>query len=155
VNTIHSLFHTYEDKFILTPNYHVFEMYMPHSGATALRTEFIAPKVGFTRLDAQRRETPVALWGLNGSASLKDKQLVLTVVNPHHNQTRETEIAIRGASITSGQSRTLASTDIHARNSFTNPHALEPKDAPVNAKGSSFVFQFAPASVTQLVFTLS
>jgi alpha-N-arabinofuranosidase len=155
VNTIHSLFHTYEDKFILTPNYHVFEMYMPHSGATALRTEFIAPKVGFTRLDAQRRETPVAIWGLNGSASLKDKQLVLTVVNPHHNQTRETEIAIRGASITSGQSRTLTSTDIHARNSFTNPHALEPKDAPVNAKGSSFVFQFAPASVTQLVFTLS
>ena len=155
VNTIHSLFHTYEDKFILTPNYHVFEMYMPHSGATALRTEFIAPKVGFTRLDAQRRETPVGFWGLNGSASLKDKQLVLTVVNPHHNQTRETEIAIRSASITSGQSRTLTSTDIHARNSFNNPHALEPKDAPVNAKGSSFVFQFAPASVTQLVFTLS
>ena len=155
VNTIHSLFHTYEDKFILTPNYHVFEMYMPHSGATALRTEFIAPKVGFTRLDAQRRETQVGLWGLNGSASLKDKQLVLTVVNPHHNQTRETEIAIRGASITAGQSRTLTSNDIHARNSFTNPHALEPKDAPVNAKGSSFVFQFAPASVTRLVFTLS
>jgi alpha-L-arabinofuranosidase len=155
VNTIHSLFHTYEDKFILTPNYHVFEMYMPHSGATALRTEFIAPKVGFTRLDAQRRETQVGLWGLNGSASLKDKQLVLTVVNPHHNQTRETEIAIRGASITAGQSRTLTSNEIHARNSFTNPHALEPKDAPVNAKGSNFVFQFAPASVTRLVFTLS
>jgi alpha-L-arabinofuranosidase len=155
VNTIHSLFHTYEDKFILTPNFHVFEMYMPHSGATALRTEFIAPKVGFTRLDAQRRETPAGLWGLNGSASLKDKQLVLTVVNPHHNQTRETEIAIRGASITSGQSRTLTSTDIHARNSFTNPNALEPKDAAVSAKGSSFVFQFAPASVTRLVFTLS
>ena len=155
VNTIHSLFHTYEDKFILTPNYHVFEMYLPHSGSTALRTEFIAPKVGFTRLDAQRRETQVGLWGLNGSASLKDKQLVLTVVNPHHNQTRETEIAIRGASITAGQSRTLTSNEIHARNSFTNPHALEPKDAPVNAKGSNFVFQFAPASVTRLVFTLS
>ncbi len=155
VNTIHSLFHTYEDKFVLTPNYHVFEMYMPHSGATALRTEFIAPKVGFTRLDAQRRETPVSFWGLSGSASLKDKQLVLTVVNPHHNQTRETEIAIRGASIMSGQSRTLTSTDIRARNSFANPHALEPKDAPVNARGSSLVFQFAPASVTRLVFTLS
>ena len=155
VNTIHSLFHTYEDKFILTPNYHVFEMYMPHSGATALRTEFIAPKVGFTRLDAQRRETPATLWGLNGSASLKDKQLTLTVVNPHHNQARETEIAIRGASVISGASRTLTSTDIHARNTFANPRALEPKDGTVQAKGSSFVFQFAPASVTRLVFTLS
>jgi len=155
VNTIHSLFHTYEDKFILTPNYHVFEMYMPHSGATALRTEFIAPKIGFTRLDAQRKETPVTLWGLNGSASLKDKQLTLTVVNPSHSQARETEIAIRGASVISGASRTLTSNDIHARNSFANPRALEPKDGTVQAKGSSFVFQFAPASVTRLVFTLS
>ena len=155
VNTIHSLFHTYEDKFILTPNYHVFEMYMPHSGGTAVRTELIAPKIGFTRQDAQRRETPVTLWGLNGSASLKDKQLTLTVVNPHHNQTRETEIAIRGASVISAASRTLASNDIHARNSFTNPHALEPKDGTVQAKGSSLVYQFAPASVTRLVFTLS
>jgi alpha-N-arabinofuranosidase len=155
VNTIHSLFHTYEDKFILTPNYHVFEMYMPHSGATALRTEFIAPKIGFTRIDAQRKETPVTLWGLNGSASLKDKQLTLTVVNPSHSQARETEIAIRGASVISGASRTLTSNDIHARNSFANPRALEPKDGTVQAKGSSFVFQFAPASVTRLVFTLS
>jgi alpha-L-arabinofuranosidase len=143
VNTIHSLFHTYEDKFILTPNYHVFEMYMAHAGGTALRTEFIAPKVA------------AGLWGLNGSASLKDKQLVLTVVNPHHNQTRETEIAIRGASIKLGESRTLTANDLHARNSFANPHALEPKNEPVTASGSSLVFQFAPASVTRLTFTLS
>jgi alpha-L-arabinofuranosidase len=155
VNTIHSLFHTYEDKFILTPNYHVFEMYMPHSRATAVRTEFIAPKVGFTRLDAQRKEIAVSLWGLNGSASLNDKQLVLTVVNSHHNQTRETEIAIRGATIRSGKSRTLSSTDLRARNSFGNPRALEPKDAPVNGSGTGLVFQFAPASVTRLTFTLS
>ena len=155
VNTIHSLFHTYEDKFILTPNYHVFEMYMAHTGATALRTEFIAPKVSFTRLDAQRKEVTAGLWGLNGSASLKDKQIVLTVVNPHHNQARETEIAIRGASIKSGKSRTLTASDLHARNSFANPHALEPKNAPVNASGSNLVYQFAPASVTRLTFTLS
>jgi alpha-N-arabinofuranosidase len=154
VNTIHSLFHTYEDKFVLTPNYHVFEMYMPHAGATAVRTEFIAPKASFTRLDAQRKEIPAGLWGLNGSASVKDKQLVLTVVNPHHNQTRETEIAIRGASIKAVGSRTLTSTDIRARNSFANPNALEPKTAAVNASGPTMTFQFAPASVTRLLFTL-
>jgi alpha-N-arabinofuranosidase len=156
VNTIHSLFHTYEDKFVLTPNYHVFEMYMPHAGGTAVRTEFIAPKVSFTRLDAQRKEIPVGLWGLNGSASLKDKQLVLTVVNPHHNQARETEISIRGgATIKSGESRILTATDLRARNSFANPHALEPKTAPVNVNGSTFTIQFAPASITRLLFTLS
>jgi alpha-N-arabinofuranosidase len=155
VNTIHSLFHTYEDNFILTPNYHVFEMYGAHAGATSLRTEFVAPKAGFTRLDAQRKEVPVSLWGLNGSASLKGKQLVLTVVNPHAKDAREADIAIRGASIKSGESRTLTSSDIHARNSFANPNALEPKNAPVNATGSSVTFTFAPASVTRLSFALN
>ena len=155
VNTIHSLFHTYEDKFVLTPNYHVFEMYMPHAGATAVRTEFIAPKASFTRLDAQRKEVPASLWGLNGSASVKDKVLTLTVVNPHHREVRETEIAIRGAAIKSAESRTLTSTDLRARNSFTNPNALEPKTTPVKATGSTFTFHFAPASVTRLLFTLS
>ena len=155
VNTIHSLFHTYEDKFILTPNYHVFEMYGAHSGATSLRTEFVAPQATFTRLDAQRKEIPVSLWGLNGSASLKGKQLVLTVVNPHAHDARDTEIAIRGASIKSGESRTLTSSDLHARNTFANPHALEPVDAPVSASGSTITYRFAPASVTRLVLTLT
>jgi alpha-N-arabinofuranosidase len=155
VNTIHSLFHTYEDKFILTPNYHVFEMYMQHSGATSVKTEFVAPKATFTRLDAQRKEVPASLWGLNGSASLKDKQLTLTVVNPSAKETREAEISIRGASIKSGESRTLTSSDIHARNTFTNPHGLEPKDATVNGSGSTIAFAFAPASVTRLIFNLA
>ena len=155
VNTIHSLFHTYEDKFIVTPNYHVFEMYGAHAGATSLRTEFVAPKASFTRLDAQRKEVPVSLWGLNGSASLKGKQLVLTVVNPHAKDAREADIAIRGASITSGESRTLTANDIHARNSFANPNGLEPKNAPVSATGSNISFTFAPASVTRLTFALS
>jgi alpha-L-arabinofuranosidase len=155
VNTIHSLFYTYEDKFVLTPNYHVFEMYMPHSGATSVRTEFVAPKVSFSRLDPQRKEIPASLWGLNGSASLKGKQLVLTVVNPHHNQERETEIAIRSAAIKSGETRTLTSTDLHTRNTFANPRALEPKDAPLNGSGSTITFKFAPASVTRLRFDLT
>ena len=32
INTIHSLFIAYEDKFVATPNFHVFEMYAAHSG---------------------------------------------------------------------------------------------------------------------------
>jgi alpha-N-arabinofuranosidase len=97
----------------------------------------------------------VSFWGLNGSASLKGKQLVLTVVNPHHNQERETEIAVRGAAIKSGETRTLTSTDLHARNTFANPRALEPKDAPLSASGSTITFKFAPASVTRLLLDLT
>ena len=155
VNTIHSLFHTYEDKFILTPNYHVFEMYMPHSGATAVRTEFISPKVGFTRLDAQKKELPVSFWGLGGSASIKGKTVTLTAVNPDAKNARETEINIGGARIASANARVLSSTDIHARNTFANPNGLVPRDENVTvAAGGKLVYKFAPASVTRLTLQL-
>ena len=155
VNTIHSLFHTYEDKFILTPNYHVFEMYMPHGGATAVRTEFISPKVGFTRLDAQKKEVPANFWGLGGSASINGKTVTLTAVNPDAKNARETEINTDGARIASASARVLSSTDIHARNTFANPSGLVPRDESVSiGAGGRLVYKFAAASVTRLTLRL-
>src|SRR5438128_10831357 len=49
INTIHSLFLAYEDKFIATPNYHVFEMYAAHQGGQSVRTQFSTPTVSYTR----------------------------------------------------------------------------------------------------------
>ena len=153
VNTIHSLFLAYEDKFIVTPNFHVFEMYAPHQGAQSLRTEFIAPRVSYMRGGSSpgRQE----FWGLAGSASLSGKQLTLTAVNPEVKTARETEIDIVGARVASAQARVLSSADIHAHNSFQNPKGLEPRDEPVNVgAGGRIVYRFAPASVTRLTLTL-
>jgi alpha-N-arabinofuranosidase len=47
INTIHSLFLAHEDKFIVTPNFHVFEMYSAHQGGTSVRTVFSAPRVSY------------------------------------------------------------------------------------------------------------
>jgi alpha-L-arabinofuranosidase len=156
VNTIHSLFHTYEDKFVLTPNYHVFEMYTPHMGATAVRTEVISPKVSFTRLDAQRKEMPASFWGLGGSASINGKTVALTAVNPDAKNARESEINIAGARIVSANARVLSSTDIRARNSFENPNGLVPRNENVTVgPGGRLVYKFAPASVTRLSLILA
>lgn len=156
VNTIQSLFHTYEDKFVMTPNYHVFEMYMPHMNATAVRTEFISPRVSFTRLDSQRKEIPANFWGLNGSASINGKTVTLTAVNPDAKNARETEININGAKIVSAQARILSSNDIHARNSFENPNGLVPRDEAVTVPaGGKLVYKFVPASVTRLQITIA
>src|SRR6185369_8694868 len=105
VNTIHSIFQAQEDKFVETSNYHVFEMYMPHAGATAVRTEFVSPQVTFSRFDAQRKEIPTNFWGLNGSASINGKTITLTAVNPSASAARETEINIGGAKIVSAAAR--------------------------------------------------
>jgi alpha-L-arabinofuranosidase len=156
VNTIHSLFHTYEDKFVMTPNYHVFEMYMPHMNATAVRTEFISPKVNFSRFDSQKKETPASIWGLSGSASINGKIVTLTAVNPDTKNIRETEININGARIVAANARVLADKDIHARNSFENPNALVPRNESVNVGANGkLVYKFAPASVTRLQVTIA
>ncbi len=149
INCLHSLFIAHEDKFIVTPTFHVFEMYAAHQGGKSLRTVFSAPTITYSRLGK-----PASFLGLAGSASLHDKELVLTAVNPHATEARETEIVIRGASILSARARTLTSNDIHAHNTFENPRALEPKDVQADLKGRAPVFHFPPASVTRLQITL-
>jgi alpha-N-arabinofuranosidase len=150
VNCLHSLFLAHEDKFLLTPNYHVFEMFMPHMNATAVRSLFSAP-----RLSYKRNEKPAEFWGLAGSASVNGKELTLTVTNPHLSETRAAEIALRGAKISATRARVLNHRDAHAHNTFENPRAVEPRDEPVNSGSGSFVYHFAPASVTRLQMSLA
>ncbi|HZS03597.1 MAG TPA: alpha-L-arabinofuranosidase C-terminal domain-containing protein [Blastocatellia bacterium] len=174
INTIHSLFVACEDKFVATPNFHVFEMYAAHQGGQSVRTIFSAPTLGFKRatpnippgaaaqMSPQQRanlaaqaQAPATLWGLQGSASLSGKLLTLTVVNPHVTEARETEIAVRGAKVQSGRATTLASSDIHAHNSFENPQALMPSNATVEVQGGALTYRFPAASVTRLQLTLA
>ena len=151
INTIHSLFVAHEDRFTVTPNFHVFAMYAVHQGGRALRTVFSAPTLAFTR--DGRSQT---LWGLGGSASLRDKDLTVTVVNPHATDRRECVIALRGATIREGRGTVLSSTDLRAHNSFEQPDALVPHDAPVRRSAAgSLVHTFPPASVTRLQLTLA
>src|SRR5918997_1911833 len=151
INCLHSLFLAHEDKFVLTPTYHVFEMFVPHMGARSVRALFSAPEVRYTRADK-----PAEFWGLAGSASVSGKQLTLTVTNPHTTEPRETEIAVRGARVTEARARVLSERDVHAHNSFANPREVEPRDEEVRTPGTGpFVYRFAPASVTRLSITLA
>jgi alpha-L-arabinofuranosidase len=174
INTIHSLFIAYEDKFVATPNFHVFEMYAAHQGGQAVRALFSAPGVSFERpardlppnvaaqmtpqlraAVAAQQAAAATLWGLQGSASLRDNRLTLTVVNPHAGEARETEVVVRGRAVQSGEGLVLSATDIHAHNSFEQPRALEPVQVSVGVQGGRLVHRFPPASVTRLQLTLA
>lgn len=150
INCLNSLYLAHEDKFCITPVGHVFDMYSAHQGGQSLRTIFSAPSVHY-----DRDGTTASFWGLKGSASLHDKDLVLTVVNPHVSEPRETEIAIRGASIKFGTVTVLTNPDIHARNSLGQPDILQPQTRPLETKGPGVTYTFAPASVTKLTLKLS
>ncbi len=150
VNCLQSLFLAHEDKFILTPTYHVFDMYAAHQGGQSLRTNVSSSHLKYTI-----NGRPAILRGLNGSASLHDRRLVLTVTNPDPKAARETEIAILGANVKEVSVTTLAAKDIRAHNSFDNPRAIEPQTSQASAKGRALVYNFAPASVTRLQITLA
>ena len=145
INCLHSLFIAHEDKFIVTPTYYVFEMYAAHQGAQSVRTNISSSRLSYTR-----NGKPATMPGLNGSASLRDRTLTLTVTNPDPNAARETEINLHGAAIKEARITTLTAKDIHAHNSFDNPRAIEPQPSQATLKGGALVYNFAPASVTKL-----
>jgi alpha-L-arabinofuranosidase len=89
VNCIQSLSLAHEDRFLLTPTYHVFALCAPHQDARALRTVTSAPSVHW--LDGEQREH--SLWGLNGSASVRGDALNLAVTDPHLTERRDADIA--------------------------------------------------------------
>jgi alpha-N-arabinofuranosidase len=149
VNTIHSLFLAQEDRFIVTPNYHVFAMYAAHQGAQSVRTVFASPSIAMPR--GARVQN---LWGLAGSASRRDRELVLTVVNPHSTDPRTCAIAIRGGAVRSARATVLTSSDLRAHNSFEQPNALAPREATVTAAAGSLRHTFPAASITRLDLTL-
>jgi alpha-N-arabinofuranosidase len=149
INCLNSLYLAHEDKFVITPVGHVFELYSSHQGGQALRTIFSAPNVHYDR-DGQA----ASYWGLKGSASVRDKSLTITAVNPSTSEPRLAEIALRGAAIKEATMRFLSNADIHAHNTFDQRDVVMPQTKPLSLSGETVVVEFPPASVAALTIQL-
>ena len=169
VNCIHSLMLAQGENVALTPTFHVFKMYLPHRGATAIRANFVAPSINNSPGNAAiqvggnsyigQLAAVKSLAGLSGSASIPQgdpKQITLTVVNPHVDRPMTTEISVRGASITAATGSVLVSQDIHDHNDFAQPNRVKTVDAKVGSVVHGRLVQtFPPASVTSLLIRLA
>jgi alpha-L-arabinofuranosidase len=150
INCLNSLYLAHEDRFVVTPVGHVFAMYAAHQGGQGLRTIFSAPTISYDR-DGK----PASFWGLKGSASLRDKDLTLTVVNPDVSQARDAQILVRGAKLKTATATVLTNSDIHAHNTFADKNVVVPRTQSAEIKGDVLNFRFAPASVTKLAVQLT
>jgi alpha-L-arabinofuranosidase len=165
INCIHSLMLAREDKFTVTPTFHVFQMYLPHRGAQALRVDFAAPSIANTLAtlspvggnSSVGSTAPVTrLAGLSGSASIVGKTVTLTVVNPHLDKPMTTELALHSMSIASATGTVLVSNNVHDHNDFEHPNSVHPVAAATNAPTAGrLIHTFPPASVTALELTLA
>ncbi|MGA7029748.1 MAG: alpha-L-arabinofuranosidase C-terminal domain-containing protein, partial [Candidatus Acidiferrales bacterium] len=150
INCLNSLYLAHEDKFCVTPVGHIFEMYKAHQGGQSVRAIFTAPSVLYDR-DGHT----ASFWGLNGSATLHEKELVLTLVNPHVSETRETKITVHGGTVRSAAATILANADIHAHNTFEQKDAVTPRTETADVQSGALTFVCPAASVTKLVLELA
>lgn len=118
VNVLQAVILTNEEKMILTPTYHVMEMYNVHQDATMLPVNVTSAeyKMGKEKLKA-----------ISASAS-KDKNGLthISLVNIDANKAQEVTINIEGASYKNVTGRILTSDKLQNYNSFESPNKITP-----------------------------
>jgi alpha-L-arabinofuranosidase len=149
INNINALFLAHEDQFIVTPNFHVFDLYSAHQGGQTLRTEFTSPHVAY-----QHNGGPHSLWGLNGSASRKGSTVTLTVVNTNISSPSQTQIHVRDGNCAKATAIVLTASDIHAHNTFADPNAVQTASLTVSKEENLLNVALPPASVTRISISL-
>jgi alpha-N-arabinofuranosidase len=119
VNVLQAVILTNEEKILLTPTYHVMEMYNVHQDAIALPLEVKsnAYSLGKEKLQA-----------VSASASRDQKGVThISLVNIDAKQVQEVAIEIRGAKFSSVTGRILTSGKLQDHNTFEKPDAVKPE----------------------------
>jgi alpha-N-arabinofuranosidase len=116
-NVLQSMVLTNGDKMLLTPTYHVFEMYRAHQNALNLPLEITADTG-----EIRNRAVPA----ISASASKKSNTIHLTLANIDLEKEQEIVIDFSGYKINSVSGRILMSRNITDHNTFENRHLVEP-----------------------------
>ena len=120
INVLQAMILTDKEKIILTPTYHVFEMYTVHHDATLLPTELASADYSFgsERIPA-----------VNASASRDGAGKVhVTLCNLNPNAAAEVTCDLQGAKATKLSGRVLTAPEMTAHNTFDQPENLKPAE---------------------------
>ena len=109
VNVLQAILLTEGDKLVLTPTYHVFDLYQPHMDAQEADCLLECGKLA-NDVDA-----------VSVSASVKDGALTVTMTNLGE----KTDVQLHGFAARSFTARALGG-DVHACNTFDAPDAVQP-----------------------------
>jgi alpha-N-arabinofuranosidase len=120
-------------------------MYKPHHGGRAVRLDVQAPEVTF-RAGGQERK----LFRVGGAASVKGKDLTLTLVHTHVKEPAEIAVRLRGGAADSVRQTVLTHERLNAHNTFEEPGVVMPKAASVEGHGPEVRCTLPPASVSRL-----
>jgi alpha-N-arabinofuranosidase len=140
VNVLQAMILTDKDKMLLTPTYHVFDMYSVFQNATYLPVEVTTPKY---------RQSGVELPALDVSvARTSDGRVYASFINldPEHSATVTSNLLGMQASRMEGRVLTAAAMDAH--NTFEKADAVKPAPIKSVRRGGKVVLELPAKSVS-------
>ena len=143
VNVLQALVLTDKEKMLLTPTYHVFDLYQVHQDATLLPLQFSSPDyvLGGEKIPA-----------LNASAS-KDKNGVvhISLVNLDPNKALALETALPGMTWKTVTGKVLTAAKVSDYNTFDKPNTIKPATfTGARKRGDRLAVALPPKSVVVL-----
>jgi len=139
VNVLQAVILTDEEKMVLTPTYHAFEMYVPFQGATFLPAEVQTPEYRYGEA-AMPAVTVSAARDAEGTI-----HLALVNADPHRRATVTVRLA--GAAARGAEGRVLTAASMDAHNTFDLPGAVSPAPFTGERVGEALRFDLPPKSV--------
>jgi alpha-L-arabinofuranosidase len=122
VNVLQAMILTDKEKMVLTPTYHVFEMYKVHQGASSLPVDVRTPDYVF-----QNKNLP----SVSATASRDSSGKVhLSLVNTQPAKDANVECELRGFVPKTVQGRILTASAINAHNTYGAPESVKPQPFP-------------------------
>lgn len=144
INVLQSLILTEEEKMVLTPTYHIFDLYQPHKRGQSVR------------VSVDSAEVVSGLPQVSGSASVRDGVMTVTVSNASMASPVLVEFLVPGVKSVREVRGLAYDGDVHSHNTFESPDSVSLRDFPlVVPDGDRFVMELGAGSVTRLTLEIS
>ncbi len=143
VNVLQAVILTDGARMLLTPTYHVFEMYKVHQDAVLLPAHV-------EREEYRWKDSAIPAVSASASLDGKDKiHLTLSNADPH--RVIPMEVELRGRSIRSARGRLLTGRSINSHNTFDKPDEVKPVELEgISIRGERLSFSLPAMSVVAI-----
>lgn len=121
VNVLQAMILTDGPKMVLTPTYHIFDMYKVHQGAEALPFEIKTPDHNF-----EGKSLPI----VSATATRKDGAMHVSIVNSSLTDPVKITAKLDGVSATSAEATILTGKEVTSHNTFNHPNEVAPQPFP-------------------------
>jgi alpha-N-arabinofuranosidase len=144
INVLQAMILTDKEKMLLTPTYHVFEMYKPFQGATSLAFDLKTPQYKLGDVSIPAVSVSVA--------KAKDGSLVIALVNTDPNNAAKVTTKLAGIGAKKISARVLTAPAMGTHNTFAAPNTVQPADFKGGKlRGDTATFELPAKSVVVAV----